>query len=386
MRDKRSVDELSIEELERVLAIKRREARQQQLQRMRRDGRVIPAEGAPAAATATQPPSVASKPPARSPFALPQPPGTVNLPGDSPPEDITPDTSENGTVNAAHGANHDRAEQPSHRPGPRAVVPRFTDEPGDTLEAVAGQRDDRAWRAFVNRALLLVELVAVFGLVFIGVNMATAIGDLEEETEAAQRMQNEVGLAALPTPEPTPTIRLADVVLPGGHVILDDGGARFNEEEIPAQYRARVQYQIYQTTVQAPPETDDTPLVLHIPDLNLTERINPGTHWEALKRGVGMHINGAEPGADTANIVLAAHNDIYGQLFRYLPELPVGAEFQIQTRTETYTYVVTGYEVVEPTDVHVMDQAPGVSMVTLITCYPYGVNTDRWVVYAERVG
>jgi hypothetical protein len=41
MRDKRPVDELSIEELERVLAIRRREDRQKQLQRMQRNGRVM---------------------------------------------------------------------------------------------------------------------------------------------------------------------------------------------------------------------------------------------------------------------------------------------------------------------------------------------------------
>ena len=41
MRDKRPVDELSVEELERVLAIKRREERQQRMQRMQRTGRVI---------------------------------------------------------------------------------------------------------------------------------------------------------------------------------------------------------------------------------------------------------------------------------------------------------------------------------------------------------
>src|SRR5262245_16562940 len=41
MRDKRPVDELSIEELERILAIKKREERQRRMQRMQRDGRVL---------------------------------------------------------------------------------------------------------------------------------------------------------------------------------------------------------------------------------------------------------------------------------------------------------------------------------------------------------
>ncbi|MEO0598854.1 MAG: hypothetical protein AAF126_22280, partial [Chloroflexota bacterium] len=41
MPDRRPVDELSIEELERVLSLKKREARQKNLRRMRTTGRVI---------------------------------------------------------------------------------------------------------------------------------------------------------------------------------------------------------------------------------------------------------------------------------------------------------------------------------------------------------
>ena len=47
MRDKRPVDELSLAELERILAIRRREERQKQVARMARDGRVIAAADAP---------------------------------------------------------------------------------------------------------------------------------------------------------------------------------------------------------------------------------------------------------------------------------------------------------------------------------------------------
>ena len=47
MRDKRPVDELSVEELERILAIKRREERQQSMARMQRTGRVIETVDAP---------------------------------------------------------------------------------------------------------------------------------------------------------------------------------------------------------------------------------------------------------------------------------------------------------------------------------------------------
>src|SRR5258706_11640819 len=56
MRDKRSVDELSIEELEKILAIRKREEREKRLDRMKRSGRVVGAETATAAATATSAP------------------------------------------------------------------------------------------------------------------------------------------------------------------------------------------------------------------------------------------------------------------------------------------------------------------------------------------
>ena len=46
MRDKRPVDELSIEELEKILAIRKREEREKRLDRMKRSGRVVGAEAA----------------------------------------------------------------------------------------------------------------------------------------------------------------------------------------------------------------------------------------------------------------------------------------------------------------------------------------------------
>ncbi|MFW5749121.1 MAG: hypothetical protein ACOCYT_05855, partial [Chloroflexota bacterium] len=58
MRDKRPVDELSVEELERILIIKKREARRAQIERIKRSGRMVepgPAEPPPAAATGGYP-------------------------------------------------------------------------------------------------------------------------------------------------------------------------------------------------------------------------------------------------------------------------------------------------------------------------------------------
>jgi sortase A len=82
-------------------------------------------------------------------------------------------------------------------------------------------------------------------------------------------------------------------------------------------------------------------------------------------------------------VVLAAHNDIYGELFRYLDQLEPGDRFHIRTETDIHTYVVTGFDIVEPNDVHVMENQ-GRPTATLISCYPYQVNDKRYIVFAER--
>jgi sortase A len=100
-----------------------------------------------------------------------------------------------------------------------------------------------------------------------------------------------------------------------------------------------------------------------------------------LKKGVGQHIGTPDPGQN-GNLVLSAHNDIFGEIFRRLDELAPGDELQIYTASAIFTYVVTGSEVVPPTQVSVMDPTEHPS-VTLISCYPYLVDNKRIVVYAD---
>ena len=59
-------------------------------------------------------------------------------------------------------------------------------------------------------------------------------------------------------------------------------------------------------------------------------------------------------------------------------------QFQIQTGSQIFTYVITGIQQVEPDAVHVMDNQ-GRPTATLISCYPYRVNNMRIVVSADRV-
>ena len=78
-------------------------------------------------------------------------------------------------------------------------------------------------------------------------------------------------------------------------------------------------------------------------------------------------------------MVLSAHNDVYGEIFRDLDRLKAGDEIVLHTNQRAYTYVVVGTQVVEPTFVQVMDQTADPTL-TLISCYPYLVDDERIVV------
>jgi sortase A len=81
-------------------------------------------------------------------------------------------------------------------------------------------------------------------------------------------------------------------------------------------------------------------------------------------------------------MVLSAHNDIFGEIFRDLDQLKNGDQVIIHTNQRSYTYVVSGNKTVEPTQVEVME-ATSQPKLTLISCYPYLVDDQRIVVSAR---
>lgn len=296
MKDRRSVDDLSIDELQRVLSERKREAREARLSRYRETGRALP----------VTPVGV-----------LPQ--------GDPGAAPVAP-------------------------PRPRSPV-----------------------RRLLEGLLLLVEIGAVLGLIYAAYNGKNILDSLNRE--AARAMAAEI--QALPTPIPTPVITA--VVLPAGHTPpTAPGGARFNEAEIPADLR--------QWARALPAPIVPTPGSLQarriiIPAINVDALVVQGDDWEQLKKGVGQHLGSGDPG-QPGNLVLSAHNDIFGEIFRRLDELQPGDEIQVHTLTQVFTYLVSGTRVVEPTEVSVLAPTPH-SSITLISCYPYLVDTQRIVVSGD---
>jgi sortase A len=224
-------------------------------------------------------------------------------------------------------------------------------------------------RVAVNRTLLLVEIGAVIGLVLI---LFSGLGALRE-------LNAEVGEALEgATAQPTPLI--SAVVLPSGHTSPNSpGGAVPNVAEIPENLRPFVESL---PVVGLPTPGPEQARSIMIPALwSSAAPVVQGDGWEQLKKGVGQHLATADPG-DPGNMVLSAHNDIFGELFRDLDQLNAGDEIRVATATREYVYRVTGTEIVDPTDVHVMETTARPTL-TLISCYHYLIDNKRIAVFAE---
>lgn len=107
--------------------------------------------------------------------------------------------------------------------------------------------------------------------------------------------------------------------------------------------------------------------------------VNMG-EWDVSPLDVGHHVGTGDPG-QVGNVVLAAHRDINSALFRELDRLEPGDEVFVYSAVGEYRYVVQESFVVNPDDADVMEPA-GDKRVTLITCTPIGLATQRLIVVA----
>ncbi len=239
----------------------------------------------------------------------------------------------------------------------------------DTIAETGGASSahSRLPRRIFDSLLLIIEIIAVIGLVLLMVNGMEILRDLNVQVSEA---------LVQPTLTPTPIIMA--VILPSGHTPPNSpGGASPNEAEIPEHLRPLVQTL---ANVPIPTPGPQQAVRIQIPALGVDAPIVQGDGWEQLKKGVAQHIGSANPG-ESDNIVLTAHNDVFGEIFRDLDKLEPGDQIMIYTGQRSFVYSVTGTEIVEPTQVEVL--APtSQPIATLISCYPYLVDNKRIVVKA----
>ncbi len=124
---------------------------------------------------------------------------------------------------------------------------------------------------------------------------------------------------------------------------------------------------------------------LRIPVMFLDSEVHEVTvnmgEWQVSPMDVGHHEGTGNPG-EVGNVVLAGHRDINSALFRELDRLQPGDEVFVSNQLGEYRYLVEESLVVSPDYVQVMDPTDD-KRVTLITCTPIGLATQRLVVIAK---
>ena len=291
------------------------------------------------------------------------------------PEDLSVEELRRLLIEKRRSTRKDRLEQFRQSGRVVSLVP-DTDSPGlndlRTGELLEEEEPKRRTgrsrgRKILDGLLLFIELAAVGLLVFVFFNGLGVLQNLNAEVASALEQ---------PTLTPTPLVIAA--VLPSGHTPPDaEGRTRPNDAEIPEHLRPLVQSM---ANIPIPTPGPEQAIRIQVPAIGVDAPIVQGDGWEQLKKGVGQQIGSALPGQD-GNVVLSAHNDIFGEIFRNLDGLQPGDIFIIYTNQRSYTYVISGWIVVEPTQVEVMAQTNHPTA-TLISCYPYRVDTKRIVVQA----
>lgn len=136
---------------------------------------------------------------------------------------------------------------------------------------------------------------------------------------------------------------------------------------------------------------DDVICSIEIPKINVNLPIYHGgseeENDEKLKKGCVHLRNTSLPiGGESTHSVISAHSGYPDQVFfDNLEDLEIGDKFTIHMLDQILTYRVCEINVVDPDDSSKLEIKSGKDYVTLVTCYPYSINTHRLCVRGERI-
>ena len=126
---------------------------------------------------------------------------------------------------------------------------------------------------------------------------------------------------------------------------------------------------------------------VEIPKIDVKVPVYHTTEKEVLEKAAG-HLEGSSlpVGGESTHSVISAHRGLpSAKLFTDLDKLEKGDHFLISVLDDTLCYEVDKISVVEPTETDGLEVEEGQDLVTLLTCTPYGVNSQRLLVRGHRV-
>ena len=132
---------------------------------------------------------------------------------------------------------------------------------------------------------------------------------------------------------------------------------------------------------------DEVMGIVEIPKIDVELPIYHTTDEKVLEIGAG-HLEGSSlpVGGESTHAVISAHRGLpSATLFTDLDKLEAGDHFLLHILDDTLAYEVDQIHVVEPDETELLSVVEGEDLVTLLTCTPYGVNTQRLLVRGHRV-
>ena len=124
-----------------------------------------------------------------------------------------------------------------------------------------------------------------------------------------------------------------------------------------------------------------------IPKISQELPVYHGTSDGVLSVAVG-HLEGTSlpVGGKSTHSVVSAHRGLpTAVLFTHLDRMEIGDTFYFTILDRTVTYEVDQIRIVEPNDSGLIRIVEGKDYCTLLTCTPYGINTQRLLVRGHQV-
>lgn len=146
----------------------------------------------------------------------------------------------------------------------------------------------------------------------------------------------------------------------------------------------------FQDTEPIDPPADahaDEPVIemgtIAIPAIGVEMTMYEGIRLTTLDLGPGHWPGTALPG-QAGNVVVGGHRTSKHRVFRNIDQLVAGDEIIFTDGDGVFTYVVDRVEIVEPTDIWIVDPTP-TPTATLFACHPPGSTAQRIAVFADLV-
>ncbi len=120
---------------------------------------------------------------------------------------------------------------------------------------------------------------------------------------------------------------------------------------------------------------------IEVPAMDADYVVIQGTDEGDLQKGPGHYPTTALPGQGKT-VAIAGHRTTYGAPFNKIDQVDVGDQITLEMPYATFVYEVTETDIVDPSDVEIVDDV-GRERLVLTACHPLYSAAERYVLFAD---